>query len=302
MDISFENRMNMIFDEPLKYKGLNIYPASLYYYSIFSEADEYLDVSRLDERDKRLIRLPYLDYMYEKSLIDPTFKMKMDMMINILRIVFKDQSFDMIREDGKLFLRVYQRADDYELLNKQEIELQKDFINEYEKNRGKITQEKLDEFTNKSNEIEEKMYNKVIINSEEFDEIRQLIMIQNDVKSEHYGANLEKTLYEFKAKLNSINEQKSRTDMEDLITALGYLTHRSPSEMKDMTIRRFNRELQIALNKDDYYLYKQLELSGAITLKEDIPHWLKHYEPKGRFDDVLLTNSSLLPSINSGKI
>ena len=73
-------------------------------------------------------------------------------------------------------------------------------------------------------------------------------------------------------------------------------------EMSNMTIRRFNRYLDLILNKDDYYMYKTLELSGNIELKQDLSYWVKHYEPKGKFDDVIISNSSLLPSIQDGKI
>lgn len=301
MDISYEYKMNMIFDEPLKYKELNIYPGTVYYYSIFSGADEYLDASRLDERDKRLMRLPYLDYMYEKSLLSPEFKFKWDMMINILKIVFKDQSFDIIRENGKLYLRVYQRADDYELLNNKKEKIQNEFIDKYQNSKDILPKE-LECFLDEIKKIEEKMYNTILINSEEFDEIRQLIMIQNDIKSEHYSEHIESILYETKAKLAKMNENKDSIDLEDLITVLKYCGHYKSSEIKEMTIRRFNRELYIATNKDDYYLYKQLELSGMIKPNKEIPHWIKHYEPKGRFDDALISNSSLLPSVEDGKI
>ena len=54
--------------------------------------------------------------------------------------------------------------------------------------------------------------------------------------------------------------------------------------------------------KDDYYLYKQLELSGNIELKTDLPYWIRHYEPVGKYDDVLINNSSLLSSVQDGKI
>ena len=49
-------------------------------------------------------------------------------------------------------------------------------------------------------------------------------------------------------------------------------------------------------------MYKPLELSGAIKLKSEIPHWIKHYEPKGRFDDVLVDSGNLLTSLGDGKI
>ena len=68
-----------------------------------------------------------------------------------------------------------------------------------------------------------------------------------------------------------------------------------------MTIRRFNRFLNIIMKKDDYYMYKQLELSGMIKMKSDIPHWISHYEPKGKFDDIVVEGSSLMASLKDGE-
>lgn len=299
MNISYENTMNLAFDKPLEYKTLSLYPAKLFYYSIFSSADECLDVSRLDERDLRLMRLPYLEYMYEKSLINEDFKNRWNMLICILSIVLQEQSFDIIRENGRLYLKVYQRSKDYELLNKQYKALQDKIIEEYSESK-KI--DDIKEYATKMEEIKDKMFNIITISSEEFDEMRQLIMLQNDIKPQHFNAETEKLLYEMKIKLKSTRKDNSYTTMEDLITIVSYSMHMSNEEMENLTIRRFNRYLDIALSKDDYYMYKSLELSGAIKMKSEIPHWIKHYEPKGKFDDVLVDGGNLLTSLGDGKI
>lgn len=299
MNISYENTMNLAFDKPLEYKTLSLYPAKLFYYSIFSSADECLDVSRLDERDLRLMRLPYLEYMYEKSLINEDFKNRWNMLICILSIVLQEQSFDIIRENGRLYLKVYQRSKDYELLNKQYKALQDKIIEEYSESK-KI--DDIKEYATKMEEIKDKMFNIITISSEEFDEMRQLIMLQNDIKPQHFNAETEKLLYEMKIKLKSTRKDNSYTTMEDLITIVSYSMHISNEEMENLTIRRFNRYLDIALSKDDYYMYKSLELSGAIKMKSEIPHWVKHYEPKGKFDDVLVDGGNLLTSLGDGKI
>ena len=299
MNISYENTMNLAFDKPLEYKTLSLYPAKLFYYSIFSSADECLDVSRLDERDLRLMRLPYLEYMYEKSLINEDFKNRWNMLICILSIVLQEQSFDIIREDGRLYLKVYQRSENYELLNKQYKAIQDKIIEEYSESK-KI--DDIKEYVTKMEEIKDKMFNIITISSEEFDEMRQLILLQNDIKPQHFNAETEKLLYEMKIKLKSTRKDNSYTTMEDLITIVSYSMHISNEEMENLTIRRFNRYLDIALSKDDYYMYKSLELSGAIKMKSEIPHWIKHYEPKGKFDDVLVDGGNLLTSLGDGKI
>lgn len=196
-------------------------------------------------------------------------------------------------------MKVYQRSKDYELLNKQYKALQDKIIEEYSESK-KI--DDIKEYATKMEEIKDKMFNIITISSEEFDEMRQLIMLQNDIKPQHFNAETEKLLYEMKIKLKSTRKDNSYTTMEDLITIVSYSMHISNEEMENLTIRRFNRYLDIALSKDDYYMYKSLELSGAIKMKSEIPHWIKHYEPKGKFDDVLVDGGNLLTSLGDGKI
>lgn len=301
MELSYENKINLAFDKPLAYKSLLLYPATLPYYSIFAAADECLDTSRIDEKNKKLLRLPYLDYLYEKSLVDNNVKNKWNMLICILNIVFKkDQPFDIVRQEGRVYIKVYQRSENFELLNKEYTIIRTNFLQQHKKNDA--SKEELEQVAKKLSELQEKMYSNVMIGSEDFDIIRKMIMIQNDIKSQHYDAKTEEFLYQMKEKLSSARKSDN-TDLEDLITAVSYSMHINPIEMENMTIRRFNRYLKIVMNKDDYYMYKQLELSGMVKMKSDLPHWISHYEPKGKFDDVLISNEEFVSSLkNGGKI
>ena len=299
MNISYENKMNLAFDKPLEYKSLLLYPATLPYYSIFASADECLDVSRLDEKNKRFLRLPYLEYLYEKSLTDDNFKDKWNMLICILNIVLKEeQPFDVLRQEGKLYIKVYQKSENYELLNKECTILRTNFLAQHKEK--KASNQELEAMAKKLQDIQDKMYVHIMIGSEDFEEIRKLIMIQNDIKAQHYDAQTEKFLYQMKEKLQQTRAAKDNTDLEDLITVVAYSMNINPTDMENMTIRRFNRYLHIVLSKDDYYMYKQLELSGMIKMKSDLPHWINHYEPKGKFDDILVDSQGLMSSLQDG--
>jgi hypothetical protein len=298
MNISYENKMNLAFDKPLQYKDLQLYPATLLYYSIFISGEECLDISRTEEKDIRLLRLPYLDYLYEKSLLDEEFKNRWNMLICILNIVLKEeQPFDIIRQDGKLYIKVYQRSEDYELLNKEYTILKTNFLKQLQDK--KITNEEIKINTNKLTEIQEKMYKIILINSQDFEEIRQLIMLQNDIKSQHFDKKTEEFLNKMRNKMREAKGSNNKTDIEDLITVVAYSLNKTPNEIQDMTIRRFNRYLKIITSKDDYYMYKQLELGGLIKMKSSLPYWIGHYEPKGKYDDILVSNNDLMSSINN---
>lgn len=294
MDISYENQMNLAFDKPLQYKNILLYPAKLSYYSIFAVADECLDVNRLNEKNVRLLRLPYLDYMYEKSLLDNNFKAKWDMLIWILNIVLgQEQTFDIIRQQGNICIKVYQKSKDYELLNKEYTILKKTLVD----GKGKMSKEDVRAMVEKAVEIKDKMYDNVLLNSNDFDYIRQLIMVQNDIKSQHYDSKTEEILNKAKEKLRE-SKGNDNIDFEDLITAVSYCTQISPQDMENMTIRRFHRYLNLIFSKDDYQIFKPLEASGMIKTKGEIKYWINHYEPKGKYDDVLTSSDMLASSLN----
>lgn len=299
MSISYENENRLAFDKPLIYKDLLLYPATLSYYSIFTIADECLDVFRLNEKNKKFLRLPYLEYMYEKSLVDEGFKDKWSMLICILSIVLGEkQPFDIVREKGKIYIKVYQRSENYELLNKEYTILRTNFLAQHKEK--KATEAEISKIAKKLQDIQDKMYTYTMIGSEEFEEMRHLIMLQNDIKPQHYDIKTEAFLYKMKQKLRQSKKKDSGVDFEDLVTIVSCALHKSQQEMANLTIRRFNRYLNIIMNKDDYYMYKQLELSGMIKMKTDLPHWISHYEPKGKFDDILVDGGGLMSSLQNG--
>lgn len=301
MNISYDNKMNLAFDKPLKYKQLLLYPATVSYYSIFSSAEDCLDVSRLNEKNVELLRLPYLEYIYTKAMLnEDNFKMKWDMLICVLNIVLgEDQPFDVLKKDSKIYIKVYQRSENYELLNKEYTILKNSLLTKCKS--SKVSKEELRTISDKMVALQEKMYIHIMIGSEDFEEIRQLIMLQNDIKPQHYDARTEEFLNNMKNKLRAVKKNGQDMTTEDLITIVAFSLHKDTSELENMTIRRFNRFLNIIMKKDDYYMYKQLELSGMIKMKSDIPHWISHYEPKGKFDDIVVEGSSLMASLKDGE-
>lgn len=195
--------------------------------------------------------------------------------------------------------KVYQRSENYELLNKEYTILKNSLLTKCKS--SKVSKEELRTISDKMVELQEKMYIHIMIGSEDFEEIRQLIMLQNDIKPQHYDARTEEFLNNMKNKLRAVKKNGQDMTTEDLITIVAFSLHKDTSELENMTIRRFNRFLNIIMKKDDYYMYKQLELSGMIKMKSDIPHWISHYEPKGKFDDIVVEGSSLMASLKNGE-
>lgn len=297
MKIDYINKLHLSFDEPLEYRKVHLYPAKVEHYPVFNLAYDVLYVSRETEKDLNLMRLPYLEYLYQKSLKDEEYKEKWNTLEYILRIVFENQSFNFIlKEDNRIYIRVGQRTNFYNLLEEEYKKLQKELLDMIINNISRLNNEyRIKE--KEINKLEEKMFTYVFFNSEDFEDIKYLICVQNDIKVEHFNNATKKTLEKLKENLNSISNNNS-LELEDLISFVAKdLELISTKEVKQMTIRRFNRYLNIIFNKDDYYLYRSAELNGTIKAGS-ITHWIKHYEPKGKYDDVLLKKSNLLSEID----
>lgn len=299
VNISYNNILSLAFDKPLEYKTLYLYPAKMPHYSIFKSALDVFSISKETENDINLLRLPYLEYIYEKSLINEEYKVKWSMLIYILEVVLKEQSFDVIRQNDRLYIKVYQRTKYYDLFEKEYNKIQQN-LEELNSNSPEkyICKDKLDS-------LKKKMYSSVLIGSEDFEELKYLICQQNDIKIEEYSQQTEKFLKEAKEKINKMRQKNEANDtnLEDLVTAVAfYLKLDSTEKIYDMTIRRFNRYLDMISSKDDYYMYKSAELNGTIKLKSDLPHWIKHYEPKGKYDGVLIKSNDLLSKFEDNKM
>lgn len=299
VNISYNNVLSLAFDKPLEYKTLYLYPAKMPHYSIFKSALDVFNISKEQEKDINLLRLPYLEYIYAKSLINEEYKIKWSMLIYILEVVLKEQSFDVIRQNDRLYIKVYQRTKYYDLLE-----------NEYNKTQENLRGLDLNsaesyKFKNELQSLKEKMYSFILLGSEDFEELKYLICQQNDIKIEEYDEKTEKFLKETKEKIDKMKKktEANNTNLEDLVTAVSfYLKFESTEKIYDMTIRRFNRYLDMISSKDDYYMYKSAELNGSIKLKSDLPHWIKHYEPQGKYDGVLLKSNDLLSNFEDNKM
>jgi len=299
VNMSYNNALSLAFDKPLEYKTLYLYPAKMPHYSIFRTIGDVLTISKDDEKDIKLLRLPYLEYMYEKSLVSEEYKVKINMLIYILEVVLKDQIFDISKIGENVYIRVYQRTKNYDLL-----------INEYNDMIENLNKENISDadkyyYTDKIKEFQDKMYNIVTLGSEEFLEVRDLIFQQNDILIEEYNPNTERILKETKDKLDKIKKKTDvdETDLEDLITAVAFhLKLENNETLYDMTIRRFNRYVDIIFSKEDYYMLRTAQLSGNISAEENIPYWFKHYKPKSKYDGILVSSNNLLSGFDGDKI
>lgn len=116
-------------------------------------------------------------------------------------------------------------------------------------------------------------------NHTEFLHIRQIILAQAGIERD------ERLLNEDTARM--IRETKEHENkksgyvpptLEDLADILAFYLHKDPAEIKDFSLRRFNRLVKHIQRFEEYKLLKGGECTGMVTFKKPIPHWLGGFE------------------------
>lgn len=132
----------------------------------------------------------------------------------------------------------------------------------------------------KNSEIKINQYNGQIIIDEkpitpkEFDDLRRIIIIQNDIDfdiDEFLNYDTEQSL--IKAQ-KTMDRNKKNADIEDYIDSLIIAMHITEDRVMNMTIRKFWRYIKRYNLHEKYTIMKTGECSGLITFKEPIEHWM----------------------------
>ena len=97
-----------------------------------------------------------------------------------------------------------------------------------------------------------------------------------------------------------INSANNPPALEDLVNAVAFNLGKLPNEIKDMTIRRFDRYLDLEEKKENYRLCKQAELNGT-EFKSPLKHWLTAYKPKHRYADQQTNGGGIQDFLNDKK-
>lgn len=111
----------------------------------------------------------------------------------------------------------------------------------------------------------------VDIRPQDFEDLRHLILEQNSCTySDEFVHN------DIKQYIKEQSEQsKDTVTLEDsrdaFMVRLGYVNSR---DIDEMTIRRYNRMSTMLSQREDYLMAKQAEMTGFVTFKTPIKHWI----------------------------
>lgn len=130
-----------------------------------------------------------------------------------------------------------------------------------------------------------------IITPEKFDDLRRIIIIQNDVDfdiDEFINYDTEQEL--IKAQ-NTLSKEKAT--IEDYIDAYAVVMKASDSEIKNLTIRKFWRHIKRINMHENYTISKISSMSGMVTFKNPIQHWMVQIEKDDRYSSVKTSEQEL---------
>ena len=299
----YEIANQAIFDEPVKYKGIKIYPITIQYYQLVKVASDVFSINIAGETDIELIGLPYMEYLMKKAIKNPDFIHMWDIFNSILQLSFREQIHSFKYEGDFLKLVVAVPTEKY---NEETMCVYREKLKIFNELAKDSYHEILNELQIKQVKAEiDTLANEMFVfhtfNDEDFDEIKKIICFLNDIDDTVIeNPKWEEELKKAEKILNQINSRNNPPDLEDLIDAVAYSMHKFPSEIKNMTVRRLNRYLDLEIKQENYKLCRQAELSGT-EFKKPLTHWLTAYKPKKRYAEQLDSGGGIHDVLNSEK-
>lgn len=136
-----------------------------------------------------------------------------------------------------------------------------------------------------------------VITPEIFDDLRRIIIIQNDIDfdiDEFLNYDTEQKLLKAKEHLNK-NDDK--VNIEDYIDSLVIAMNTTEDRIKAMTIRKFWRYIKRYQLRENYTITKTGECSGMVTYKEPIKHWIISLEEDDKYKHLKTDENELRSKI-----
>jgi len=127
----------------------------------------------------------------------------------------------------------------------------------------------------------------ITVNKKDFDEIKNIILHQNipTYDDTYIDPKVEKALKEAEEFMN--RHKKKMGSLEDQIICVLISTNLNMEQIKNLTIRKFVKILQRVDYKLHYEIYKTASMSGFVSFKEDIDHWMSEIS-KEKYSDTVL--------------
>ena len=140
--------------------------------------------------------------------------------------------------------------------------------------------------------------NDFLVTDEVFDDLRKIIIIQNDIDfdiDEFINIDTVKALEkarEFEAKKN-----KEKADIEDYIDSIIIGLKVTEEYVSNLTIRKFWRYIKRINKHEEYEACRSGQMSGMVTFKEPIQHWMTSIEVTDKYENLKTDEDELRSKI-----
>lgn len=140
--------------------------------------------------------------------------------------------------------------------------------------------------------------NGILITNEIFDDLRKIIMIQNDIdfNMEEF-MNIDTIRALEKARDFEAKKKKETSDIEDYIDSLVVDMKFTEEYVSQLTIRKFWRYIKRINKHEEYQSFRSAQMSGMVTFKEPIQHWMTSLEITDQYENLKANEDELRSKI-----
>lgn len=136
-----------------------------------------------------------------------------------------------------------------------------------------------------------------VITPQIFDDLRRIIIIQNDIDfdiDEFLNYDTEQRLIKAQQHLDRDN---NKANIEDYIDSLVIAMHTTEDRIMNMTIRKFWRYIKRYNLHENYTIMRTGECSGMVSFKEPIKHWMVSLEEEDKYKHLKVDENELRSKI-----
>ena len=136
------------------------------------------------------------------------------------------------------------------------------------------------------------------ITNKVFNDLRKIIIIQNDIDFDiNEFMNIDTVNALEKARAFEARKNKEKADIEDYIDSLIIDMKVTEEYVANLTARKFWRYIKRINQHDEYQACRSGQMSGMVTFKEPLKHWMTSIETTGRYEDLKTDESELRSKI-----
>ncbi len=276
--------LSYIYDEPIKYKNLLIYPATVKDYLKFYFFSECLALDKNSINDVKIISMTYLEYLFKLSKWDEFVEYRKSKK-NTLD--YSEYMLNFFSKENSYILHFYSLL---QLVTKNpELEVR------YGRN-----QKNKPVFIVDGNEY----------TSDDFEEIKQIICEYNMV--ELPDETIQKEIRDNMKKAQELRRKSSgkMASLEDQIVCVMISSNLSLEQIYNLSIRKFSKILERADAKLHYEIYLSASMSGMVEFKDKsfIKHWMSDLTkqkldlvPFEKIQDTMSGKPSSAKNVKSGR-